>query len=109
MLADESIAGSEANTVSLRREVPILDVNDNAPQFLGRPYAVKLSEQAAASSGLDQTPLQLNITIADRDGGVNGDVRLECIGQDQDTCDTFDVQTIKVIQLVFALLLFSTI
>lgn len=41
---DESVGGVEPNTVSLRRVIPVLDVNDNPPQFIGRPYAFAVPE-----------------------------------------------------------------
>ncbi|CAB0037958.1 unnamed protein product [Trichogramma brassicae] len=68
----ESVAGSEPNTVSLRREIAVLDENDNAPVYHGRPYAARVPESA------DLGELLLpegSILVTDRDGGVNADVR----------------------------------
>lgn len=43
---DDSVGDAEPNTVSLRRVIPVLDVNDNPPQFHGRPYAFSVPESA---------------------------------------------------------------
>jgi hypothetical protein len=89
--SDEGIAGSEPNTVSLRREIPILDVNDNAPEFHGRPYAFSVPETTHVGSTLFS-----NITITDEDGGVNADIMLSCAAdKDNEVCSIFGVATEK--------------
>lgn len=95
VLLDEGIAGSEPNTVSLRREIAVLDENDNPPVYHGRPYAARVPESAHVG-GLLVPPG--TITITDRDGGVNADVHVECVSasRDDDVCDVFNVSTEKV-------------
>jgi hypothetical protein len=92
-IADEGIAGSEPNTVSLRREIPILDVNDNAPEFHGRPYSFTVAETTRVG-----TTLFSNITITDEDGGVNADIMLSCAADkdNEDVCSIFGVVAEKV-------------
>lgn len=90
MVSDEGIAGSEPNTVSLRREIPILDVNDNAPEFHGRPYSFTVPETTRVG-----TVLYSNMTITDQDGGVNADITLTC-ADNEDVCSTFGVTAEKV-------------
>jgi hypothetical protein len=91
--SDEGIAGSEPNTVSLRREIPILDVNDNAPEFHDRPYSFTVAETAPVG-----TTVFSNITITDKDGGVNADIMLRCTADkdNEDVCSTFAVVVDKV-------------
>ncbi|XP_016921882.1 cadherin-23 isoform X3 [Apis cerana] len=94
-ITDEGIAGSEPNTVSLRREIAVLDENDNPPVYHGRPYAARVPESAHVG-GLLVPPG--TITITDRDGGVNADVHVECVSasRDDDVCDVFNVSTEKL-------------
>jgi hypothetical protein len=77
----------------LRREIPILDVNDNAPEFHGRPYSFTVAETTRVG-----TTLFSNITITDEDGGVNADVMLSCAADkdNEDVCSTFGVAAEKV-------------
>jgi hypothetical protein len=91
--SDEGIAGSEPNTVSLRREIPILDVNDNAPEFHDRPYSFSVAETVSVG-----TTVFSNITVTDKDGGVNADIMLSCVADkdDEDVCSTFGVVADKV-------------
>ncbi|XP_017756092.1 PREDICTED: cadherin-23 [Eufriesea mexicana] len=93
-ITDEGIAGSEPNTVSLRREIAVLDENDNPPVYHGRPYAARVPESAHVG-GLLVPPG--TITITDRDGGVNADVHVECVSatRDDDVCEVFSVSTEK--------------
>lgn len=95
MIADEGIAGSEPNTVSLRREIAVLDENDNPPVYHGRPYATRVPESAKIGGLL--LP-EGTIIVTDFDGGVNADVDVKCVpaSQDDDTCSTFDVSTEQV-------------
>ncbi|XP_076753802.1 cadherin 74A [Xylocopa sonorina] len=94
-ITDEGIAGSEPNTVSLRREIAVLDENDNPPVYHGRPYAARVPESAQVG-GLLVPPG--TITITDRDGGVNADVHVECVpaSRDDDVCEVFEVSTEKL-------------
>lgn len=45
--SDESLFGAEPNTISIRREIPVRDYNDNAPMFIGRPYSSTISEASS--------------------------------------------------------------
>nr|XP_003700747.1 PREDICTED: cadherin EGF LAG seven-pass G-type receptor 2 [Megachile rotundata]XP_012134616.1 PREDICTED: cadherin EGF LAG seven-pass G-type receptor 2 [Megachile rotundata] len=94
-ITDEGVAGSEPNTVSLRREVAVLDENDNPPVYHGRPYAARVPESALVG-GLLIPPG--TITITDRDGGVNADVHVECVpaSRDDDVCEVFNISTEKL-------------
>lgn len=92
--------GTEPNTVSLRREIPIRDFNDNPPVFIGRPYSTSVSESTKPGSLIDIKP---NIIATDKDEGVNAEVSFSCFkdkSQDHDDiCDVFDISTEKVIML----------
>ncbi|XP_063973499.1 cadherin-23 isoform X2 [Diachasmimorpha longicaudata] len=94
-ITDEDIAGSEPNTVSSRREIAVLDENDNPPVYHGRPYATRILESAKIGSLL--LP-EGTITVTDRDGGVNADVEVKCVpaSVDDDTCIVFHVTTEKI-------------
>lgn len=50
---DEVIAETEPNTVSLRRVIPVRDVNDNPPVFHNRPYIVNISEALPVGSEIE--------------------------------------------------------
>lgn len=96
VVSDEGIAGSEPNTVSLRREIAVLDENDNPPVYHGRPYAARVPESAQVGGLLLPSG---TIMITDRDGGVNADVHVKCVSasRDDDVCEVFNVSTEKVI------------
>lgn len=82
--------------MSLRREIAVLDENDNPPVYHDRPYAASVPESAHVGSLLLPAG---TITITDRDGGVNADVHVQCVAasHDDDVCEVFDVSTEKVI------------
>lgn len=93
-ILDEGIDGTEPNTVSIRREIPVRDYNDNAPTFIGRPYATSLSESTPVGSVVEVSP---NIIVTDKDEGRNAEVTLTCFAErDEDVCDTFAVATDKI-------------
>lgn len=81
--------------MSLRREIAVLDENDNPPVYHGRPYATRILESAKIGSLL---LTEGTVTVTDRDGGVNADVDVKCVpvSADDDTCSVFDVTTEKV-------------
>ncbi|KAF6205675.1 hypothetical protein GE061_019848, partial [Apolygus lucorum] len=87
-ITDESVGGAEPNTVSLRREIPVMDVNDNAPEFHGRPYSVVLSENIKSGS-----VIYSNITVLDADAAHNAEIFIDCVSGG---CDTFAVTTEKI-------------
>lgn len=74
LLIDEPKNNAEANTISIRREIPIIDVNDNPPVFTSAQYSLSVSETTAVG-----TTVYTNITISDRDAGVNSMVNLFCV------------------------------
>lgn len=84
MCVDEPINGGEANTISLRREIPIIDVNDNYPTFSNAQYSFSIKETARVGSIVYE-----KITIEDGDFGLNSLVNLFCV-QSLD-CRTFAV------------------
>lgn len=90
MFADEPIKESDTNTVSLRREITIIDVNDNPPEFLGRPYSFSVPENAPVG-----TIIYNNITVVDKDVGSNGEISMTCF-QNNEPCVTFNLLTEKV-------------
>ncbi|KAK6620930.1 hypothetical protein RUM43_011229 [Polyplax serrata] len=90
-VTDSSLDGSEPNTVSHLRQIPILDINDNYPVFYNRPYSISLFENTPVGKVLFD-----NITVQDLDGGINGDVILSCTPPNDETCKTFDVTTEKI-------------
>lgn len=81
--------------MSLRREVPIRDYNDNPPVFVGRPYTTSISESTGLQNVIEIHP---QIIVTDRDEGQNADITLSCYDDDEkdsDVCETFDVRTEK--------------
>lgn len=92
---DEGVLGTEPNTVSLRREIPIRDYNDNPPVFIGRPYTALISESTAIGTDILVSP---QIIVTDQDEGRNAEISLSCFRdgeKDADVCDTFQVNTEK--------------
>lgn len=81
--------------MSLRREIIVKDFNDNAPQFIGRPYSTSISEATPIGSIIEVSP---NIMVTDPDEGQNSDVTLACMadGDNNDICETFDVITDRI-------------
>lgn len=82
--------------MSLRREIIVKDFNDNAPQFIGRPYSTSVSEETPVGSIIEVSP---NIMVTDPDEGKNAQVSLSCVANDgdyDDICDIFDVITDRI-------------
>lgn len=94
-ITDEARESSEPNTVSLRRVIPVTDVNDNPPVFLNRPYIVNISEAAPVGAELQINP---KILVTDRDAGLNANLLVTCStrekGSDAEACATFRVETV---------------
>jgi len=90
MFLDQPIKDSDTNTVSLRREITIIDVNDNPPEFLGRPYSFSVPENTQVG-----TIIYSNITVVDKDVGLHGEVTMTC-SQNNEPCRTFNLLTEKV-------------
>lgn len=79
----------------MRREIAVLDENDNSPVYQGRPYATRITESAKIGGLLLD---EGTIIVSDLDGGVNADVDVKCIPTsfDDDTCAVFGIVTEKV-------------
>ncbi|KAJ1528348.1 hypothetical protein ONE63_006768 [Megalurothrips usitatus] len=92
-ITDEGVDGSDPNTVSLRREIPVLDVNDNAPVFRDRPYSFSVSEATKVGARLFD-----KVLVSDADGGLNADITLACVssGPEDTACKHFKVETEKI-------------
>lgn len=75
-ITDEGVYGTEPNTVSIRREIPVRDYNDNPPTFLGRPYLAKVNETFPVGFALEIVP---DITVTDGDAGKNAEISMECV------------------------------
>ncbi|XP_039748897.1 cadherin-23 [Pararge aegeria] len=93
-ITDEGIAETEPNTVSLRRVIPVRDVNDNPPVFHNRPYIVNISEALPVGSEIEVSP---RIVVTDRDEGDNAKIQVRCStkerGSDFEACSTFKIVT----------------
>ncbi|XP_001653880.2 cadherin-23 isoform X1 [Aedes aegypti] len=98
-ITDEGVLGTEPNTISLRREIPIRDYNDNAPTFVGRPYSASMSESTKPGSTVKISP---EIVVTDLDEGMNADAKLSCYldptKENDDICEVFEVKTEKIAQ-----------
>lgn len=93
-ITDEGIENTEPNTVSLRRVIPVKDINDNPPIFHNRPYIVNISEATPVGTEIEVNP---KILVTDRDEGDNARIRVSCTtkekGSDAEACATFRVET----------------
>ncbi|KPI98094.1 Cadherin-23 [Papilio xuthus] len=93
-ITDEGIANTEPNTVSLRRVIPVRDVNDNPPVFHNRPYIVNVSEATPVGMEIEVSP---KILVTDRDEGENAIIKVTCSnedkGSDVEACSTFKIVT----------------
>lgn len=65
-----------------------MDVNDNAPEFVGRPYSVVLPENTKPG-----TQIYSNISVMDADAAQNAEIVISCVSGG---CDTFAISTEKV-------------
>lgn len=71
----------------------MLDRNDNPPQFVGRPYSFTVAETARVGAVVFE-----GVVVTDADGGVNGEVTLECdpvASAPEDACQTFKVDVVE--------------
>lgn len=91
-ITDERVFGDEPNTVPLRREIPVLDVNDNRPQFHDTPYSFGVLESASPGATLFS-----QIRVSDADEAKNADVKLECVREETPrACAKFEVREARV-------------
>ncbi|CAN7991112.1 unnamed protein product, partial [Ixodes pacificus] len=72
-ITDEKTQGQKANTVSLQREISILDYNDNPPVFENGPYTFHVDEDTTIG-----TTVYKGVLVTDADLGINADVQVTC-------------------------------
>ncbi|KAI5631942.1 cadherin domain-containing protein [Phthorimaea operculella] len=93
-ITDEPVENTEPNTISLRRVIPVKDVNDNPPIFHNRPYILNISEATPVGSEIEVNP---QIIVTDKDEGVNGKIRVTCATKEKDSdieaCAMFNIVT----------------
>ncbi|XP_047515658.1 cadherin-23 [Pieris napi] len=93
-ITDEGVSDTEPNTVSLRRVIPVRDVNDNPPVFHNRPYIVNISEATSVGNEIEVSP---KILVTDLDEDENAKIRVTCSikerGSDFEACSTFRIVT----------------
>lgn len=77
------------NLIPFRREILVLDKNDNAPQFLSAPYRFTLNETVPVGE-----VVFTSIAITDADKNENARITLECEeAESRDgVCETFEVE-----------------
>ncbi|KAG1683801.1 Cadherin-23 [Nymphon striatum] len=91
-LTDQPVSGVQANTVSVRRQITVIDENDNAPIFQNAPYSFFVGETVAVGSVVFDS-----ISVTDEDDGKNSKLKLSCVvEQSFGSCDVFEVQGIPV-------------
>lgn len=91
-VTDERVYGDEPNTVPLRREIPILDVNDNQPLYHDQPYTFTVLESASPGATLFS-----QIRVTDADGGSNAELKMECIEEETpQACKKFEIREARV-------------
>lgn len=60
--------------MSIRREIPVTDRNDNAPKFSDSSYLISVNETAAVN-----TQIFNKILVTDADSESNSEVKLTCL------------------------------
>ncbi|XP_065209802.1 cadherin-23 isoform X2 [Planococcus citri] len=91
-------AAEEPNTVSLKREIPIIDVNDNRPTFNGSQYDFAVAENAEVGS-----VAFAGIAVSDIDFGLNSIVNVVCVRSTG--CQFFSLSVDKIRDGVYAVAL----
>ncbi|KAF2368301.1 Cadherin [Trinorchestia longiramus] len=77
--------------VPLKRQVPVEDVNDNAPKFESGPYSFSVEESASLGA-----TLYSDVMVRDTDSGRNSEINITCaVRQSGDACSVFDVRTVR--------------
>lgn len=91
-LTDEKIHGRKANTVSLQREINVLDYNDNAPVFENGPYSFYVNEDTVVGA-----TIYSGILVTDADLGMNADVQVSCQKHvTPKACTIFELNQVKL-------------
>ena len=75
--------------IPYRREITVLDVNDNEPQFLNSPYSFAVDETVEVGD-----TLFASIGVRDLDTGLNGIVDITCDENlSPEACEVFEIKT----------------
>lgn len=91
-ITDEKTQGQRANTVSLQREINILDYNDNPPVFENGPYTFHVDEDTAVG-----TTVYKGVLVTDADLGMNADVQITCQKQlTPKACSLFALRQVRL-------------
>lgn len=73
---------------SLLPTFPVIDVNDNAPQFMETPYQFSVDETTKVGE-----TLFTSVGVKDLDAGTNGVVTLTCVQDESpEACDAFEIK-----------------
>ena len=92
VVSDEKGSNAEPNIVSIRREVTVLDRNDNAPKFGETNYVFPVDETAAVNSQIFN-----KIFVSDADAGLNAAVKLTCLEELSPVgCSKFNLKTQQI-------------
>ncbi|CAL1286590.1 unnamed protein product [Larinioides sclopetarius] len=91
-ITDESVGGQQPNTISIRREILILDQNDNPPKFQNAPYSFSLDETTAPGSIIYK-----DIIVTDSDIGANAEMKLSCLNElTPAACQKFEIRSVAI-------------
>ncbi|GIX71774.1 cadherin-related family member 1, partial [Caerostris extrusa] len=91
-ITDESVAGLQPNTISIRREILILDQNDNPPKFQNAPYSFSLDEITVPG-----TIIYSDIIVTDADIGANAEMKLSCLNKvTPAACQKFEIRSVAI-------------
>ncbi|XP_053214575.1 cadherin-23-like [Panonychus citri] len=90
-IVDDSSTGS---TLSIKREIKVIDDNDNPPVWVGAPYKFSVSE----STRLFTTVIE-GIRVSDSDSGRNSQIEVSCDSQSTpEACSMFTVHSSPINQ-----------
>ncbi|XP_023233383.1 cadherin-23-like [Centruroides sculpturatus] len=91
-ITDEKVQGQDPNTISLKREITVLDQNDNPPRFQNVPYAFVMEEMTPVG-----TTVYRGILVTDADIGTNAEIKLSCRDDiTPDACQKFEIQGFEI-------------
>ncbi|XP_055941511.1 cadherin-23-like [Argiope bruennichi] len=91
-ITDESVAGLQPNTISIRREILILDQNDNPPKFQNAPYIISVDETTTPG-----TTIYKDIIVTDADIGANAEMKLSCLSELTPlACQKFEIRSVAI-------------
>ena len=74
LFPDDKVFGEGPNIVPVQLSIPVLDVNDNKPEFIGTPYSFSVVESTTKGATLFS-----DIVIKDLDSGEHARVKLTCL------------------------------